>query len=131
MDNNKIVDNLNFIKIYFRIIIYKIIVAKKTWIIQKRDKNLRIWIENMSKCKAQLKKTQRMSPKHTQTRKCDWHPRVPFGTFGVPINTFKVPNGTHLGFGLTLFGWRFNTSFSTFSQKDASRFTFYSLLLIF
>ena len=38
MDNNKIVDNLNFIKIYFRVFIYKIIVAKKTWIIQKRDK---------------------------------------------------------------------------------------------
>ena len=29
MDNNKIVDNLNFIKIYFRIFIYKIIVLKK------------------------------------------------------------------------------------------------------
>ena len=29
MDNNKIVDNLNFIKIYFRVFIYKIIVLKK------------------------------------------------------------------------------------------------------
>ena len=38
MDNNKIMDNLNFIKIYFRIFIYKIIVDEKTWIIQKRDK---------------------------------------------------------------------------------------------
>ena len=54
--NNKIVDNLNFIKIYFRVFIYKIFFAEKTWIIQKRDKNLRIWIENTSKCKARLKK---------------------------------------------------------------------------
>ena len=29
MDNNKIVDNLNYIKIYFRIFIYNIIVPKK------------------------------------------------------------------------------------------------------
>ena len=55
MDNNKILDNLNFIKIYFRVFIYKIIVAKETWIIQKIDKKFRIWIENTSKCKAQLK----------------------------------------------------------------------------
>ena len=57
LDNNKIVDNLDFIKIYFRIFIYKIIVAENTWIIQKRVKNLRIRIENTSKCKSQLKKT--------------------------------------------------------------------------
>ena len=73
MDNNKIVDNLNFIKIYFRIFTYKIIVAKKSWIIQKRDKNLRIWIENMYKCKAQLKKTKKMSLKCTRTWKCNCH----------------------------------------------------------
>ena len=30
LDNNKIVDNLNFIKIYFRVFIYKIIFAEKT-----------------------------------------------------------------------------------------------------
>ena len=40
MDNNKIVDNLNFIKIYFREFIYKIIVVEETWIIQKRDKKI-------------------------------------------------------------------------------------------
>ena len=38
MDNNKIVDNLNFIKIYFKVFIYKIFVTEKTWIIKKRDK---------------------------------------------------------------------------------------------
>ena len=38
MGNNKILNNLNFIKIYFRVFIYKIFVAEKTWIIHKRDK---------------------------------------------------------------------------------------------
>ena len=42
MDNNKIVDNLNFIKIYFRVFIYKIIIFEKARIIQKRDKNHRL-----------------------------------------------------------------------------------------
>ena len=42
MDNNKIVDNLNFIKIYFRVFIYKIIIPEKARIIQKRDKNHRL-----------------------------------------------------------------------------------------
>ena len=68
MDNNKIVDNLNFIKIYFRVFIYKIFVVVKTWIVQKIDKNLRIWIENMSKFKAwpqeNLKKRVQNAPKH-------------------------------------------------------------------
>ena len=57
LDNNKIVDNLNFIKIYFKIFIYVIIVAEKTWIIQKRIKNFWIRIENTSNYKSQLKKT--------------------------------------------------------------------------
>ena len=57
LDNNKIVDNLNFIKIYFKIFIYVIIVAEKTWIIQKRIKNFWIRIENTSKYKSRLKKT--------------------------------------------------------------------------
>ena len=50
-------DNLNFIKIYFRIFIYKIIVVGDTLIIQKRGKNLRIRIENTSNCKTRLEKT--------------------------------------------------------------------------
>ena len=29
-------DNLDFIKIYFRVFIYKIIITEKIWIIQKR-----------------------------------------------------------------------------------------------
>ena len=38
MDNNKIVDNLNFIKIYFRVFIYKIIVPKKSELFGKKIK---------------------------------------------------------------------------------------------
>ena len=38
-------DNLHFIKVYFRIFIYKIIVPKKTWIIQERDKILEYGLE--------------------------------------------------------------------------------------
>ena len=40
MDNNSIVDNLNFIKIYFRIFIYKIIVAKRPELSKKELKIL-------------------------------------------------------------------------------------------
>ena len=35
-------DNLNFIKIYFRVFIYKLIIPKKVQIIQKMDKNHRL-----------------------------------------------------------------------------------------
>ena len=41
MDNNKIVDNLNFIKINFRVFIYKIIVLKYLELSKKEMKNLR------------------------------------------------------------------------------------------
>ena len=40
MGNNKIVDNLNFIKIYFRIFIYKIIVLKKPELSRKEIKQI-------------------------------------------------------------------------------------------
>ena len=40
MDNNKIVDNLNFIKIYFRVFIYKIIVPEKSELSRKEIKIL-------------------------------------------------------------------------------------------
>jgi len=38
LDNNKIVDNLNIIKIYFRVFIYKIIVLKKLQLSKKEIK---------------------------------------------------------------------------------------------
>ena len=41
MDNNKIVDNLNFIKIYFRVFIYKIIFLKLPELSRKEMKNHR------------------------------------------------------------------------------------------
>ena len=41
MDNNKTVDNLNFIKIYFRVFIYKIIVLKYLESSKKEMKNHR------------------------------------------------------------------------------------------
>ena len=40
MDNNKIVNNLNFIKIYFKVFIYKIIVAEKPELSRKEIKIL-------------------------------------------------------------------------------------------
>ena len=42
MDNNKIMDNLNFIKIYFRIFIYKIIFLKKPKLSLKEIKKKKI-----------------------------------------------------------------------------------------
>ena len=60
MDNNKIVDNLNFIKIYFRIFIYKIIVLKKPELsrneIKKKKKKSWMEDENMSRYKDRIKK---------------------------------------------------------------------------
>ena len=41
LDNNKTVDNLNFIKIYFRIFIYKIIILKYPELSKKEMKNHR------------------------------------------------------------------------------------------
>ena len=66
MDNNKTVDNLNFIKIYFRVFIYKIVVlkypelSKKRWkIIKKGWKRVRYkdWPKN-------LRRGVQMAPKH-------------------------------------------------------------------
>ena len=41
LDKNKTVDNLNFIKIYFRVFIYKIIVLKHPELSKKEMKNHR------------------------------------------------------------------------------------------
>ena len=62
-------DNLNFIKIYFRIIIYKIIFAEKTGIILKKVQKIGIRIGNMSKCTTRRKKTlKRESKRHLNTK---------------------------------------------------------------
>ena len=59
MDNNKIVDNLNFIKIYFRIFIYKIIVLKKLELSRKEIKKSYMEDENASRCKDRSKNPRR------------------------------------------------------------------------
>ena len=55
--------------------------------IQKRGLIFRIRIKNASKCNSRLKNSQKMSPKWTRTQTRVWHPKVPFGTFQVPIGT--------------------------------------------
>ena len=67
MDNNKIVDNLNFIKIYFRVFIYKIIIPEKAQIIQKRDQNHRIWVKTHLGARADSRKPKKAvqnAPEH-------------------------------------------------------------------
>ena len=58
-----------------------------------------IWIKNASKCKSQLKKPQKRSPKWTKTQTQGRHPKGPFGTFQVPI-------GTNAGHGSRALGLR-------------------------
>ena len=58
MDNNKIVDNLKFTKIYFRVFIYKIIVPKRPELSRKEIKKKKSWTkdDNMSRCEDWIKK---------------------------------------------------------------------------
>ena len=72
-------DNLNFIKIYFRVFIYNIIVLKYPELSKKEIKNHRRRIVR-SGSKSQ------------------------FGTFGGPNGTLKVPNFHDVGFGPMAFG---------------------------
>ena len=50
MDNNKILDNLNFIKTYFKVFIYKIIVPEKPELSIKEIKKSQTKDEKMSRC---------------------------------------------------------------------------------
>ena len=56
---------------------------------QKRSLIFRIWIKNTTKCKSQLKKPQKMSPKQTKIQTRDQHPKGPFSTFGCRLALFK------------------------------------------
>ena len=47
MDNNKFVNNLNFIKIYFRVFIYKIIVPKRPELSKKEIKILEYGLKTL------------------------------------------------------------------------------------
>ena len=67
MGNNKIVDNLNFIKIYFRIFIYKIIVAKRPELSRKELKILEYELKthlSASPSSRKPKKGVQNAPKH-------------------------------------------------------------------
>ena len=61
-------DNLNFIEIYFRIFLYKIIIPEKAWIIQKRDKNLRIWVKAHLGARATQENLKGESKTHSNTK---------------------------------------------------------------
>ena len=67
MDNNKIVDNLNFTKIYFRVFVYKIIIPEKAWIIQKRDKNHRLRMKTHLGTRTGLKKKKKTLKRESKT----------------------------------------------------------------
>ena len=69
MDNNKTVDNLNFIKIYFRVFIYKIIVLKYSELSKKEVKNHRRRMKTRLGTRSG-QKTLKKSPNSTRTRKC-------------------------------------------------------------
>ena len=102
LDKNKTVDNLNFIKIYFREFIYKIIVLKHPELSKKEMKNHR------RRMKTRL--CTRIGQK-TLEEESKWHPNTEgrsasksqFGTFGVLKGTLKVPNCHDVGFGPTAF----------------------------
>ena len=103
MDNNKIVDSLNFIKIFFKVFIYKIIVPKKSELSRKETKN------HKRRLKTRLGTR---TGQETIEGESKWHPNTEvrsasksqFGTFGVLYNTLKGPNFPWLGFGPMAFG---------------------------
>ena len=103
MDNNKIVDNLNFIKIYFKIFIYKIIVLKKPKSFEKRDKNNRQRMKTRLGARIGKKTLEEESKQHPNTKERSVS-KSQFGTFGVPNGTLERPKFPLLGFGPTAFG---------------------------
>ena len=66
LDKNKTVDNLNFIKIYFRVFIYKIIVLKYPELSKKEKKNHRGMMKMRLGTRTGQKPLKR-SPNGTQT----------------------------------------------------------------
>ena len=112
MDNNKIVDNLNFIKIYFKGFIYKIIVPKKVWIMQKRDKkNHRLRMKTRLGVRTGSKTLERESKTHPNTKVCSaskstirhfWS--AEFSPFGLWPNSLRVTI-RHTIFYLLAEGW--------------------------
>ena len=99
MDNNKIVDNLNFIKIYFRVFTYKIIVLKKPKLSRKEIKNHRWRMKTRLGVRTGQKTLKGESEMHlnTEVRSVS---KSPFG----PLKGLKGPNFPFLGFGPMAFG---------------------------
>ena len=97
MDNNKIVDNLNFIKINFRVFIYKIIVLKYLELSKKEMKNLRQRMKMRLGTRTGQKTLEEESKRHPNTKVHS----EPQGQFN---NTLKGPNFPNVGFGLMAFG---------------------------
>ena len=103
MDNNKIVDNFNFIKIYFRVFMYKIIVLNYPELSKKEMKNHRRRMKTRLGTRTGQKTLEEESKRHPNTKECS-ESKGQFGTFGLPNGTLKGPNFHVLGFGLTAFG---------------------------
>ena len=104
MNNNKIVDNLNFIKIYFKRFIYRIIALKKPELSKKeiKKKNHRQRMKTRLGTRTDQKVLERESKWHpnTEVRSAS---KSQFGTFGVLNGTLKWPNCHDVGFGPTAF----------------------------
>ena len=104
MDNKKIVDNLNFIKIYFRVFIYKIIVLKKLELFRKEIKKNHRWrMKTRLGARTGQKTLEEESKRHPNTKERSMS-KSQFGTFGVLNDTLKGPNFPLLGFDPTAFG---------------------------
>ena len=71
-------DNLNFIKIYFKEFIHKIIVPKKSELSEKEIKNHRLRMKTCLGTRIGSK-----NPRKRVQRKNVRNPRAPFGSFGV------------------------------------------------
>ena len=103
MDNNKIVDNLIFIKIYFRVFIYKIIVLKYPELSKNEMKNHRRRMKTRPGTRTSKKTLEEESNRHPNIREC-LASKGQFGTFGVPNGTLKRLNFHVLDFGPMAFG---------------------------
>ena len=96
-------DNLNFIKIYFRVFIYKIIFLKYPELSKKEMKNQRQRMKTHLGIRTGQKTLEEESKRHPNT-KVHSEPEGQFGTFGVLNDTLKGLNFPNVGFGSMAFG---------------------------
>ena len=116
MDNNKVVDKVNFIKIYFRVFIYKIIVLKWPELSKKEMKNHRWRMKTCLGTRTGQKTLEEESKWHPNKKEC-LVSKGQYSTFRVLNGTLKVPNCHHVGFGPMAFGWRLCIPFSIFHKR--------------